>query len=117
MGAAVPVEVGPERGQPEKRRGAGEWGSHPGDELGIGYDIPLPRLAPKHTAIPQFSGKKLEFTAWTRDARYHRKGVGFLSAFVSNQPQYVPVGELDTDNSVLVGRGYNRERVHIHTLA
>ena len=45
------------------------------------------------------------------------KGVGFLSAFVSDPPQHVPVGELDTENSVLVGRGYNGERVHMHALA
>ena len=113
-GAAVPVEVGPARGQPDQPRGAGEWGSYPGGELGVGYDMPLPRLALKQTAVPRFSGKKPNFTAWTRDARYYAKGVGFLSAFVSDPPQYVPVGELDTENSVLVGRGYNRERVHIH---
>ena len=45
------------------------------------------------------------------------KGVGFLSAFVADSPQYVLVGELDAENSVLVGRGYNRERVQIHALA
>ena len=28
-GAAVPVEVGPARGQPDQPRGAGEWGSYP----------------------------------------------------------------------------------------
>ena len=37
---------------------------------------------------------------------------------MSNPPQYIPVGELDTENSVLVGRGCNRESVHnIHALA
>ena len=36
---------------------------------------------------------------------------------MSDPPQYVPGGELDTETSVLVGRGYNRERVHIHALA
>ena len=36
---------------------------------------------------------------------------------MSYPPQYVPVGELDTKNSILVGRGYNRESVHIHALA
>ena len=51
-GAAVPVEVGPARGQPDQPRGAGEWGSYPGDELGVGYDMPLTRLALKHTAVP-----------------------------------------------------------------
>ena len=40
-----------------------------------------------------------------------------MSAFVSNPPQYIPVGELDTENSVLVDRGYGRESVHMHTLA
>ena len=85
--AAVPVEVGPARGHPNQPRGAGEWGSYPGGELGAGYDVPLSRLlARKHTAAPQFSGKRPEFTAWTRDARYYAKGVGFLSAFVSDPP-------------------------------
>ena len=56
--AAVPVEVGPARGQPDQPRGAGEWGSYPGSELGVGYDMPQSRLlALKHTAAPQFSGK------------------------------------------------------------
>ena len=64
-----------------------------------------------------FSGQKPEFTAWTRDARYYAKGAGFLSAFVSDPPQYIPVGELDTENSVLVDRGYSRKSVHIHALA
>ena len=82
--------------------------------MGTGNDIPLSRLALRHTAVPQFSGEKPEFTAWTRDARYYAKGVDFLSVFVSDPPQYFPVGELDTENSVLVGRGYNCESVHIH---
>ena len=64
-----------------------------------------------------FSGQKPEFTAWTRDARYYAKGVGFLSAFVSDPPQYIPVGGLDTEHSVLVERGYSRESVHMHALA
>ena len=36
---------------------------------------------------------------------------------MSDPPQYVTVGELDTENSELVGRGYDRESVHIHALA
>ena len=96
--AAVSVEVGPARGQPDQPRGAGEWRSYPGGELGVGYDMTLPGLALKHTAVPQFSVKKPEFTAWTREVRYYAKGVGFLSAFVSDPPQYVSVGELDTEN-------------------
>ena len=72
-GAAVPVEVGPARGQPDQTREAGRWGSYPGGELGMGCDMPLSRLALKHTAAPQFSGKKPEFTAWTRDTRYYAK--------------------------------------------
>ena len=36
---------------------------------------------------------------------------------MSDPPQYIPVGELDTENSVLVDRGYNRKSVHIHALA
>ena len=80
--------------------------------------MPLSRLqALKHTAVAQFSGKKIEFTAWTRDAKHYAKGVGFPSAFVSDPPWYIPVGELDTETSVLVGRGYNRESVHIHAFA
>ena len=51
-----------EKGQPDQPRGAGEWGSYTGGELGVGYDIPLPRLALKHTAGAQFSGKMPEFT-------------------------------------------------------
>ena len=65
-----------------------------------------------------FSGQKSEFTAWTRNARYYAKGVGFLSAFVWDPPQYIPVqGELDTENSVLGDGGYSRERVNKHALA
>ena len=77
-GAVVPVEVGPARGQPDQQRGAGEWGTYPGGELRVGIDLPLSRLFFKHTAVPLFSRKKPEFTAWTRDARYYAKGVGFL---------------------------------------
>ena len=40
-----------------------------------------------------------------------------MSAFVADPPQYIPVGELDTENSVLVERGYSRESVHMHALA
>ena len=58
MGAAVAVEVGPARSQPDKPMGAGTWRSYPGGELGVGYDMPLPRLALKHTVVPQFSGEK-----------------------------------------------------------
>ena len=37
-----------EKGQPDQPRGAGEWGSYTGGELGVGYDMPLSRLlAPK----------------------------------------------------------------------
>ena len=35
-GAAVPVEVGPARGQPDQQRRAGESDTHPGGELGVG---------------------------------------------------------------------------------
>ena len=45
------------RGQPDQPRGAGGWGSYPGGELGVGYDMRLPRLALKHTAVPQLVGK------------------------------------------------------------
>ena len=43
-GAAVPVEFGPSRGQPDKPMGAGRWGSYPAVELRIGNDMPLSRL-------------------------------------------------------------------------
>ena len=71
--AAVPVDVGPARGQPDQPRAAGEGGSYPGGELGVGYDMPLPRLALKHTAVSQLFGRKPEFRAWTRDSRYQAK--------------------------------------------
>ena len=117
-GVAVPVEVGAARGQGDQPRGAGEWGSYPGGELGVGYDMPLSRLLVlKYIAAPQFSGEKPEFTAWTRDTRYYARGERFLSAFVSDPSQYGPVRELNTEKYVLVGRGYNRESVHIHALA
>ena len=58
--AAVPVKASPARGQSDRTRGVGKWGSYPGDELGVGYDMPLPRLALKHTAVTQFSGKNPE---------------------------------------------------------
>ena len=41
--AAVPVEVGPARGQPDQPRRAVEWDAYPGGELGGGYDLPLCR--------------------------------------------------------------------------
>ena len=116
--AAVPVEVGPARGQPDQPRRAGEWDAFPGGELGGSFDMPTSRhLAYKYNTTPVFSGLKPEFITWTKDARYFAKGVGFLSAFVSDPPQYIPVGELHTENSALVARGYSRESVHIHTLA
>ena len=36
---------------------------------------------------------------------------------MSDPPQYIPVGEWDTDNSMLVARGFSRESVHVHSLA
>ena len=81
--------------------------------------MPLSRqIALKHTAVPPLNGKKSEFTAWTTDARYYaKKGVGFLyvSIFVSDPTQYIPVGDMDTENSVPVDRGYSRESVHTYT--
>ena len=35
---------------------------------------------------------------------------------MSDPPQYIPVGEVDTENSVFVDRGYNRANVHINAL-
>ena len=64
--------------------------------------MPLTRqISLKHAAVPSFSGKKPEFSAWTRDARYYAKVVGFLSAFASDPPQYISVGEVDIDNRYL----------------
>ena len=116
-GATVPVEVSPARGQPDQQKGAEEWGSYPGGEVGIGHDMPLLTHALRHITVPSFSEKNPEFTAWTRDVRFYAKGVGFLSSFVSDSPQYIPVGELDTEHSVLVYWGYSRESVRIHALA
>ena len=70
-----------------------------------------------YTHVPSFSGQKPEFTAWTKDARYYAKGAGFLSAFASDPPKHIPIEELDTENSVLLDRGYSRESVHMHALA
>ena len=115
-GAAVPVEVGPARGQPDHPRRAGERDAFPGGELGGSFDMPISRhFAYKYNTAPVFSGLKPEFTTWTNDSRYYAKVVGFLSAFVSDPPQYIPVGELDTKNSVLVARGYNRESCLLYT--
>ncbi|CAN0597874.1 unnamed protein product, partial [Laminaria digitata] len=58
-----------------------------------------------------------EFNPWTRDARIHAKTIGFFGVFVSEPPEYVPVGELDTENQVLVDRGFTTESVQRHTLA
>ena len=113
-GAAVPVEVGPARGQPDQQRGAGEWDIYPGGELGGGGDLPVSRqIAFKHTVVPSFSGQKPEFTAWTTGATYYAERIGFLSAFVSDSPQYIPVGEVDTENSVPVKWAYSRQSVHV----
>ena len=114
-GAAVPVEVGPARGQPDQQRRAGKWDSYVCGEWGGGYDLPPSRhLASKPTA---FSGQNPELTAWTSDAVHYAKGVGFLSAVVSDRPPYIPVGELNTKNSVFADRGYSGESVHMHALA
>ena len=86
-GADVPVEVGPARGQPDRPMGAGERGSYPVGELGVGCDMPLSiRLARKHTAASQFSGEKPGFIAWTRNARYDEKETCFQSYSVSHPP-------------------------------
>ena len=53
------------------------------------------------------------FTKWTKDARYYAKGVGFLSAFVSDPPQYIPVGELDTETRFL-SQGGIAAKVHTY---
>ena len=41
--AAVPVEVGPARGQPDQPRRAGEWDAFPGGVLGGSFDMPISR--------------------------------------------------------------------------
>ena len=59
-GAAVAVEVGPARGQPDQQRSAGEWDTYPGGEFGGGYDPPLSRhIAFKLTPVPSLSGRNL----------------------------------------------------------
>ena len=60
---------------------------------------------------------KIKSLGSERDARHHSKGVGFLVAFVSTPPQYISVGELDTENAALVQRGLSHESVQRHTLA
>ena len=70
----------------------------------------------KQTAVSSFSAQKPEFTPWTSDARYYTIKLGFLAAFVPDPPQYIPVGELDAENSVRLDMGYSRESVHIHAL-
>ena len=47
-GAAVPVDVGPARGQPDQQRRAGEWHRYRGGELGGGCDLPLSRHLALH---------------------------------------------------------------------
>ena len=101
-GAAVPVQVDPDRGQPDQTRGAGESRPYHGGESGIEHDRPPPRLALKHTATPLFCRKKPVCSAWTRHARYYAEGVGFPSAFVSDPSQYISVEELDTKGAVRV---------------
>ena len=64
-----------------------------------------------------FVGRNLSLLPGQETLGTTRKGVGFLSAFVPDPPQYIPVGELDTENSVLVERGYSRGSVHMHALA
>ena len=83
--------------RPLIQRKAGEWDTYPGGELEGGYDLPSSRhIASKHTVGPTFSVQKSDLIPWTRDARIYAKPVGFLRAFVSEPPQYIPVGELDT---------------------
>lgn len=73
-------------------------------------------MAFKHLAGPPFSVLKPGFKPWARDARYHAKDIVFLAAVLSEPPHYVPVGELDAENAVLVARGVNPERVQTNTL-
>ena len=114
----MPVEVGSPRDQVDQPGRAGEWDAYPDGEFGGGFDLPLSRhFAFKRTAVPSFSGLKPEFNPWTRDARYFAKQLGFLSAFVPGPPQYICVGGLDTEQSVLVARGFSRESVHMQTMA
>ena len=115
--ADVYVEVDPARGQPDQPRGGEEWGSSRAGDLLNGYDMPLRKLALNHTAVPTFSGKIPESTACARNARDYVIGIGSLSGFERDPPQYIPAREFDTENSLLVYRGYSRESVHIHTLA
>ena len=68
-------------------------------------------LAFNHTAVPSFRGSQPEFTAVTRDAQYSPKGVGFLSVFVSDPPQYIPVGQLDTEQTRYLSTGGTAAKV------
>ena len=106
----------PERGQPDQARRAGEIGVYPinSGEVDGGSGLPCSRLAYKH--LPTFSGQNQDFIPWTRDARVPCKR-RFLLAFASISPQYVPVGELDTENMTPVQRGFSLERVQRHALA
>ena len=60
--AAVPVEVGPQRGQPDQPGRAGERGAFSSGELGGGFGLPSSRhIAFKHAVGPTFSGQKPDF--------------------------------------------------------
>ena len=57
--AAVPVEGGSERGQPDQRARAREMGIYPNGELDGGFGLPSSRLPHKHP--PTFNGQKEHF--------------------------------------------------------
>ena len=113
--AAAPVEVGLERGQPDQSGRAGEMDVCPSGEFDGGFGLPSSCLAYKHPST--FSGLKEDSMPCIRDAWYLAKGAGFLVAFVSIPPQYIPIGELHTGNAALVQRGVSLESVQRHTLA
>ena len=52
--AAVPVEVGPARGQPDQPRRAGEWDAFPGGELGGNFDTLSRAIWPTSTTQHQY---------------------------------------------------------------
>lgn len=79
--------------------------------------MPSPRMTGcRQPSGRPFSGNKYNYITWTKYAKFHSKVLGFSSAFVSDPAQYIPVGELDTENQVLVGRGFSLELVHKHAL-
>ena len=70
--AAVAVEIGPQRGQPNQPGRASERGAFSSGEFGGGFGSPSSRHNVFNNAVgPTFSGQKPDFNPWTKDARIH----------------------------------------------